>query len=107
MLISCWGEMRDLETISLMLTAAETGLLVFGTLHTNNSRKSVADRIVDVFFPSISRRRQHACGVVARRHCAMLLSGGRFSRLAVHEILVSNSAVSAIIRKAQPRSFRT
>ena len=42
------GEMRDLETISLMLTAAETGLLVFGTLHTNNSRKTV-DRIVDVF----------------------------------------------------------
>ena len=42
------GEMRDLETISLALTAAETGLLVFGTLHTNNARKTV-DRIVDVF----------------------------------------------------------
>src|ERR1700751_5514487 len=42
------GEMRDLETISLALTAAETGLLVFGTLHTNNARKSV-DRMVDVF----------------------------------------------------------
>jgi twitching motility protein PilT len=42
------GEMRDLETISLALTAAETGLLVFGTLHTNNSRKTV-DRMVDVF----------------------------------------------------------
>ncbi|MEI6536305.1 MAG: PilT/PilU family type 4a pilus ATPase, partial [Verrucomicrobiaceae bacterium] len=42
------GEMRDHETISLALTAAETGLLVFGTLHTNNARKTV-DRIVDVF----------------------------------------------------------
>ena len=42
------GEMRDYETISLALTAAETGLLVFGTLHTNNARKTV-DRIVDVF----------------------------------------------------------
>ena len=42
------GEMRDLETISLALTAAETGLLVFGTLHTNNARKTV-DRIIDVF----------------------------------------------------------
>jgi twitching motility protein PilT len=42
------GEMRDLETISLALTAAETGLLVFGTLHTNNSRKTV-DRMIDVF----------------------------------------------------------
>lgn len=42
------GEMRDLETISLALTAAETGLLVFGTLHTNNARKTV-DRLIDVF----------------------------------------------------------
>ena len=42
------GEMRDLETIQLALTAAETGLLVFGTLHTNNARKTV-DRMIDVF----------------------------------------------------------
>src|SRR5437870_1510178 len=42
------GEMRDLETVSLALTAAETGLLVFGTLHSNNSRRTV-DRMVDVF----------------------------------------------------------
>ena len=42
------GEMRDLETIALALTAAETGLLVFGTLHTNNARKTV-DRMIDVF----------------------------------------------------------
>src|SRR5438046_5711251 len=42
------GEMRDLETISLALTAAETGLLVFGTLHTNNARKTI-DRMVEAF----------------------------------------------------------
>src|SRR5207244_5324119 len=42
------GEMRDLETISLALTAAETGLLVIGTLHTNNARKTV-DRMLDAF----------------------------------------------------------
>jgi twitching motility protein PilT len=42
------GEMRDLETIQLALTAAETGLLVFGTLHTNNARKTV-DRMIDAF----------------------------------------------------------
>src|SRR5213075_780256 len=42
------GEMRDLETIALALSAAETGLLVFETLHTNNARKTV-DRMVDVF----------------------------------------------------------
>ncbi|MCB5933261.1 type IV pilus twitching motility protein PilT, partial [[Eubacterium] rectale] len=41
-------EMRDLETISLALTAAETGLLVFGTLHPNNASKTI-DRIIDVF----------------------------------------------------------
>lgn len=42
------GEMRDLETIQLAITAAETGHLVFGTLHTNNAHKTV-DRIIDVF----------------------------------------------------------
>ena len=46
--IALVGEMRDLETISLALTAAETGLLVFGTLHTNNSRKTI-DRMIDAF----------------------------------------------------------
>src|SRR5207244_3966098 len=46
--IALVGEMRDLETISLALTAAETGLLVFGTLHTNNARKTI-DRMVDAF----------------------------------------------------------
>jgi hypothetical protein len=53
------GEMRDLETISLALTAAETGLLVFGTLHTNNARKTV-DRIIDVF-PSDQQARSAPC----------------------------------------------
>lgn len=53
------GEMRDLETISLALTAAETGLLVFGTLHTNNARKTV-DRIIDVFPPN-NRHRPAPC----------------------------------------------
>ena len=42
------GEMRDLETIRLALTAAETGHLVFGTLHTNSAAKTI-DRIIDVF----------------------------------------------------------
>ena len=47
------GEMRDLETISLALTAAETGLLVFGTLHTNNARKTV-DRIIAVSYTHLT-----------------------------------------------------
>jgi Tfp pilus assembly pilus retraction ATPase PilT len=59
------GEMRDLETIQLALTAAETGLLVFGTLHTNNARKTV-DRMIDVF-PATSKRR---CARCSRIRCA-------------------------------------
>ena len=59
------GEMRDLETISLALTAAETGLLVFGTLHTNNARKTV-DRMIDVF-PADNRPR---CGRCSPIRCA-------------------------------------
>jgi twitching motility protein PilT len=96
------GEMRDLETIALALTAAETGLLVFGTLHTNNARKTV-DRIIDVF-PSDQQpqiRTMLACslrGVVAQ---LLLKCAGGKGRVAVNEILVSNTAVSAIIREGK------
>jgi twitching motility protein PilT len=94
------GEMRDLETISLALTAAETGLLVFGTLHTNNARKTV-DRIIDVF-PSNQQSQVRTMlaaslkGVVAQ--LLMKKADGR-GRVAVNEILVSNAAVGAIIRE--------
>ncbi|MEM8954343.1 MAG: type IV pilus twitching motility protein PilT [Verrucomicrobiota bacterium] len=94
------GEMRDLETISLALTAAETGLLVFGTLHTNNARKTV-DRLVDVF-PSDQQSQVRTMlaaslkGVVAQ--LLMKKKDGR-GRVPVNEILVSNSAVGAVIRE--------
>ncbi len=94
------GEMRDLETISLALTAAETGLLVFGTLHTNNARKTV-DRIIDVF-PSDQQSQVRTMlaaslkGVVAQ--LLMKKSDGK-GRAAVNEIMVANSAVAAIIRE--------
>jgi twitching motility protein PilT len=94
------GEMRDLETISLALTAAETGLLVFGTLHTNNARKTV-DRLVDVF-PSDQQSQVRTMlsaslrGVVAQ--LLMKKSDGK-GRVAVNEILVATPAVSAIIRE--------
>ena len=58
--------MRDLETISLALTAAETGLLVFGTLHTNNARKTV-DRMVDVFPAEQAGAGAHHAGEFAAR----------------------------------------
>ena len=94
------GEMRDLETISLALTAAETGLLVFGTLHTNNARKTV-DRLIDVF-PADQQSQIRTMlaaslrGVVAQLLCKRHDKPGR---VAVNEIMVSNSAVAAIIRE--------
>ncbi|MFT3991785.1 MAG: type IV pilus twitching motility protein PilT [Luteolibacter sp.] len=94
------GEMRDLETISLALTAAETGLLVFGTLHTNNARKTV-DRIIDVF-PADQQSQVRTMlasslrGVVAQLLCKRVDKPGR---TAVHEIMFATPAVSAIIRE--------
>ena len=94
------GEMRDLETISLALTAAETGLLVFGTLHTNNARKTV-DRIIDVF-PADQQSQVRTMlaaslrGVVAQLLCKRV---DRPGRTAVNEILFATPAVAAIIRE--------
>ena len=94
------GEMRDLETISLALTAAETGLLVFGTLHTNNARKTV-DRIIDVF-PADQQSQVRTMlaaslkGVVAQ--LLMKKADGK-GRAAVNEILVATPAVASIIRE--------
>ena len=97
----CWsGEMRDLETIALALTAAETGLLVFGTLHTNNARKTV-DRMIDVFPSSQQPQVRTQLSSSLRGIVAQLLlkkADGR-GRVAVNEILISNSAVSSIIRE--------
>ncbi len=101
------GEMRDLETISLALTAAETGLLVFGTLHTNNSRKTV-DRMIDVF-PSDQQSQVRTMlsaslrGVVAQ---LLLKKADGNGRVAVNEILVCNSAVSAIIREGATQKLQ-
>ena len=103
------GEMRDLETIQLALTAAETGLLVFGTLHTNNARKTV-DRMIDVF-PSDQQSQVRTMlasslrGVVAQ----LLLKktpevGG--GRIAINEILVVNNAASAIIREGATQKLQ-
>lgn len=94
------GEMRDLETISLALTAAETGLLVFGTLHTNNARKTV-DRLVDVFPSDQQAQVRTMLSASLRGVLAQLLmkkADGK-GRVAVNEILVATPAVSAIIRE--------
>src|SRR5947199_2686938 len=101
------GEMRDLETVSLALTAAETGLLVFGTLHTNNARKTV-DRMVDVF-PADRQPQARAMlanslrGVVAQ---LLLKRTDRPGRIAVNEILIANAAVAAIIREGATQKLQ-
>jgi twitching motility protein PilT len=101
------GEMRDLETISLALTAAETGLLVFGTLHTNNARKTV-DRLIDVF-PADQQSQVRTMlsnslrGVVAQ---LLMKKAGGAGRKAVNEILVVNPAASAIIREGATQKLQ-
>jgi twitching motility protein PilT len=94
------GEMRDLETISLALTAAETGLLVFGTLHTNNARKTV-DRMVDVFPANRQAQARTMLANSLRGVLAQLLlkKADGSGRLAANEILIATPAVAAIIRE--------
>ena len=96
------GEMRDLETIQLALTAAETGHLVFGTLHTNNAHKTV-DRIIDVF-PEGKQAQIRAMlseslrGVVAQ---ALLPRADQPGRVAALEILFNTRAVANLIRESK------
>jgi twitching motility protein PilT len=95
------GEMRDLETIELAITAAETGHLVFGTLHTNSAAKTV-DRIINVF-PTNQQEQIRAMlgeslqGVI----CQQLLRTVDGKRCAAMEILAVNPAVSNLIREGK------
>jgi twitching motility protein PilT len=95
------GEMRDRETVSLALTAAETGHLVFGTLHTNSAHKTV-DRILDTF-PADQQDQVRAMlseslkGVIAQQ----LLKRKGGGRVAAQEILVGTPAVGNLIREGK------
>jgi len=96
------GEMRDLETIQLAITAAETGHLVFGTLHTNNACKTV-DRIIDVFPPSQQAQirtmlAESLRGVISQQ--LIKRSDGK-GRVAVYEVLVATQAVRSLIREGK------
>lgn len=96
------GEMRDHETISLALTAAETGHLVFGTLHSSSAAKTI-DRIIDVF-PTGDKDMIRSMlssslqGVVAQ---TLLRRPEGKGRIAAHEILVGTNAVRNLIRENQ------
>ncbi len=93
------GEMRDLETISLALTAAETGIQVFGTLHTNGAVRCV-DRIVNVF----PARRQEQVRTMLADSLRLVVAqqlvrkADHTGRLVAAEVLVNTTAVSAMIR---------
>lgn len=93
------GELRDLETIRLALTAAETGHLVFGTLHTTSAAKTI-DRIIDVF-PAEEKSMVRSMlseslqAVVAQT----LLKRNEGGRVAAHEIMIGTSAIRNLIRE--------
>jgi twitching motility protein PilT len=95
------GEMRDLETISMALAAAEKGTIVFGTLHTNNAAKTV-DRIISVFPASEQDGIRNVLGEALRAVVAQQLipklGGGR---VAAVEILFSSSAIGNMIREGK------
>jgi len=93
------GEMRDLETIRLALTAAETGHLVFGTLHTTSAPKTI-DRIVDVF-PAAEKDmvRSMLSESLEAVISQTLLKRAQGGRVAAHEILIGTRAVRSMIRE--------
>jgi twitching motility protein PilT len=95
------GEMRDLETIRLALTAAETGHLVFGTLHTTSAAKTI-DRIIDVFPAAekdmIRSMLSESLQAVISQTLLKKVGGGR---IAAHEIMVGTPAIRNLIREAK------
>lgn len=95
------GEMRDLETISAAITIAETGHLVFATLHTNSAAQSI-DRMIDVFPPHQQPQVRSQLANILMAICAQRLvpaiGGGR---VVAAEVLIANSAVRNIIREGK------
>ena len=100
------GELRELETIQLALGCASMGILVFGTLHTNNAPKTI-DRIINAF-PADEQNQVRTMlsgclsGVVSQLLCRKA-SGGR---IAVHEILLQHEALPNTIRSGQIANIR-
>lgn len=94
------GELRDLETIRLALTAAETGHLVFGTLHTSSASKTI-DRIVDVF-PAAEKEMVRSMLSESLRAVisqALIKTKDESGRVAAHEIMIGTPAIRNLIRE--------
>jgi twitching motility protein PilT len=94
------GEMRDLETIRLAMTAAETGHLVFGTLHTSSAAKTI-DRIIDVFPPEEKEMMRAMLSESLRAVISqtLLKTKDGSGRVAAHEIMVGTPAIRNLIRE--------
>ncbi len=102
------GEMRDLETISLALTAAETGHLVFATLHTNSCAETI-DRIVDVF-PSNQQqqvRTQLAGTIAAVISQRLVVRADGKGRVPAYEIMMGTSGIRALIREGKSEQIQS
>jgi twitching motility protein PilT len=102
------GEMRDLETISLAISAAETGVLVFGTLHTGSAAKSI-DRMIDAYPEEQNDQIRGVLSVVVRaiisQRLVKLSSGD--GRVAAMEILFNNVAVANMIREGKTHQIES
>jgi len=96
------GEMRDLETISLAITAAETGHLCFGTLHTQDAPTSV-DRIIDVFPPHQQQQVRIQVSTVLKAVVSQTLMARKDGngRVASREVMITTSAVGNLIREGK------
>ncbi len=95
------GEMRDLETIQAAITIAETGHLVFATLHTNSAAQSV-DRMIDVFpphqQPQVRTQLSNMLQAICSQRLIPAINGGR---IVAAEIMIANSAVRSLIREGK------
>ena len=101
------GEMRDLETIQAAITIAETGHLVFATLHTNSAAQSI-DRMIDVFpahqQPQVRTQLSNMLMAICAQRLVPAIGGGR---VVAAEIMVANSAVRSLIREGKTHQLDT
>jgi twitching motility protein PilT len=101
------GEMRDYETISSAVTAAETGHLVFSTLHTNNASQTI-DRIIDMFPPNQQGQvRVQLAGSLAGIFSQRLIPRIAGGLVPAYELLINNNAVANLIREGRSHEIST
>jgi twitching motility protein PilT len=101
------GEMRDFETIAAALTIAETGHLVFATLHTNNAAQSI-DRIVDVFPDEQQQQvRLQLSNVIEAVFSQRLISGTSKGRVVAYEVMLGTTAIRTAIRDGKTHQIES